>query len=111
MKKRALLIVGLALAIATAGLVYAHWTDTLQVNATVNTGTVNMMWQSFGTDDDGISGNDLSGTDNNGPAQLYDRWGAASSADPANMYRCTGGVLRLPGRQHHRYDKDVAKCR
>jgi hypothetical protein len=109
MKKRAILIVGLALAIATAGLVYAHWTDTLRVDATVNTGSVNMMFQSYGTDDDGIATNDLSGTDNNGAIQLFDAWGTASSADPANMYRCTGqNCAYLNGGA--RYDKDVAKC-
>jgi hypothetical protein len=117
MKKRALLIVGLALAIATAGLVYAHWTDTLKVDATVNTGTINMMWQAYGTDDDGLdntgfyAANAESATDNGG-GTLYDAWATASSNDPAEMWRCLSGTcgykLGLPGLD--RYDKDVAKC-
>jgi hypothetical protein len=104
MRKRAILIVGLALAIATAGVVYAHWTDTLRVDATVNTGDINMMWQAFYTDDDAASGNvDV-------PPGTYDRWGAASSDDPSNEWRCTGGVCGYLGGSLTRYDKDVAKC-
>ncbi len=104
MKAKGILIVGLALLIAAAGVAYAHWTDTLQVNASVATGNINMMWQSFYTDDDAASG------DVQVPPGTYDRWGAASSDDPSNEYRCTGGVCAYLGGSITRYDKDVAKC-
>ena len=44
MRKRAILIVGVALLIAAAGVVYAHWTETLYVDATVQSGTMTMAW-------------------------------------------------------------------
>ena len=44
MKKKALLIVGLALLIAAAGVAYAAWTSTLYVDARVETGFANMQW-------------------------------------------------------------------
>jgi len=116
MKKRALLIVGLALAIATAGVVYAHWTDSLQTNVNVNTGSINMGFTA-GTDDDGIVGNDRSLTDVGAtvPDALYDRWLTASTADPAGMYRVntgagTEGYIYPNPSINPRYDKDVAIC-
>jgi hypothetical protein len=112
MKKRAILIVGLALAIATAGLVYAHWTDTLTVQGNVNSGSINMGFTA-GTDDDGILGNDLEGADVGDVLLTYDRWGASSTADPAGMFRVnssTGFAGYVYPYGFHRYDKDVAIC-
>jgi predicted ribosomally synthesized peptide with SipW-like signal peptide len=109
MKKRAILIVGLALMVAAAGVVYAHWTDTLKVNATVNTGTVNVMWQFAGTDDDGldntgfvINGNAYSNSDNGmDPAEV---WRCHSTDNPVCGYKL-GPDLGLT-----RYDQNVASC-
>jgi hypothetical protein len=101
MRKRALLIVGLALLIAAAGVVYAHWTDTLNMNTAVHTGTVDMLWQAYGTDDDGLNNTGFFGavggdTDNGN--------------DPSNMIRCTGGSCLYLDGSITRYDKDVADC-
>jgi len=125
MRKRAILILGVALLIATAGVIYAHWQDTLKVDATVSTGDINVIWQSYGTDDDGKDNTGfvdsaaqtleaLSATDDGGPGVLaYDAWGTESSADPAEMWRCGFGTCgyKLNGEFGlDRYDKDVGKC-
>ncbi len=94
-----------ALALAATGIVYAHWTKTLDLHADINTGVVNMEWSPAGTDDDGIPGNDPSGLDIGDPpgpntpsGTLLDMHGIASSNDPAGR----GGF--------DRYDKDVGIC-
>jgi len=113
-KRKGLLLIGLVLMVAVGGVVYAHWQQTLKANATVSTGSINVMWQSYGTDDDGVVGNDLSANDNNSdvPPGTYDAWLGASSDDPAEMWRCTGTSCgyTLNGAGLTRYDKDVAKC-
>jgi predicted ribosomally synthesized peptide with SipW-like signal peptide len=100
-RSRAILLVLVAVALATAGVVYAHWTDTLQVNAQVSTGNVAMVnYQQGATDDDGVN-NSFEGVPET-PAQdgtNYDRWIGTSSNDPRTW---------LAGA---RYDKDVARCR
>jgi predicted ribosomally synthesized peptide with SipW-like signal peptide len=97
-RSRAILLVLIVVALATAGVVYAHWTDTLQVNAQVNTGSVGSRINAASTDDDGTQ-NGWEGAGDNGGGTEYDRWGLSSSNDPSN-YR---GVTR--------YTKDVARCR
>jgi predicted ribosomally synthesized peptide with SipW-like signal peptide len=42
--RKALLLVLVVVALAGAGVVYAHWTDTLELDAQVNTGSVQMGW-------------------------------------------------------------------
>jgi len=86
--------------LSAAGVVYAHWTDTLQVDAQVATGNVEMIITSAATDDDGVANAweiiketpDQEGTN-------YDAWPGTSSNDPATY---------MAGQ---RYDKDVARCR
>jgi hypothetical protein len=91
------LVVLLALLLATAGLVYAHWTATLEVNGQVNTGGVGVAWFDAWTNDDGVNN-----TDGERIEGIYDAWGEQSSKDPsASTIDPTGGS---------RYDKDVAAC-
>jgi hypothetical protein len=100
MRKRALLIVGLALLVATAGVVYAHWTDTLQVSATVYTGNVNVRWVNVFTDDDGapVIGEEPAIGE---PDGIYDHWLGTSSVDPSSA-----GFPAFATR----YNKDVGHC-
>ncbi|NIA24131.1 MAG: hypothetical protein GWP04_01030 [Gammaproteobacteria bacterium] len=91
------LVVLLTLLLATTGLVYAHWTATLDLNGNVNTGSVVMAWSQAWTNDDGVlNASDGEPTTN----EIFDAWGTASSADPSDH------VAPAPGR----YTKDVAKC-
>jgi predicted ribosomally synthesized peptide with SipW-like signal peptide len=94
MKKRAVLILGLALMIAAAGVVYAHWTDTLKVEATINTGDLAVLWTDVFTDDDGVGD---CGEEIGDPAI----WGGGIG-DPADFSTCDTPALR--------YDKNVASC-
>jgi predicted ribosomally synthesized peptide with SipW-like signal peptide len=98
--RRALLFVLAVVALAAAGVVYAHWTDTLKVDAQVNTGTAANTVTAANTDDDGTpNGWDFG---DNGGGTKYDAWGATSSDDPSSYTSSTSGS---------RYDKDVARCR
>jgi hypothetical protein len=106
MKKKALLIVGLALAIATAGLVYAHWTDTLQVNAQVTTGTYGVDWYNIFTDDDNgnVIGEELLPGGGALPTPLF----GAGSVDPSSAAVVgPNGVLVTSAT---RYDKAIGNC-
>lgn len=47
-RSKALLLVLVVLALATAGVVYAHWTATLKVDAQVRTGAVGLRWTGAG---------------------------------------------------------------
>jgi predicted ribosomally synthesized peptide with SipW-like signal peptide len=87
MKKRAILIVGLALAIAAAGVAYAAWTDTLNTNAQINTGNVAVSWAANPTTDD-----------------------PAGSNDPSNTIRCTGGNCAYETGAITRYSRNVGQC-
>jgi hypothetical protein len=136
MKKKAIILIVLALLLATVGVVYAHWTDTLEVDAVVETGDIDMAWVGAsgspefpngffpeaipgtyvpgpfpGTDDDGIVGNDYSGDDIGDVSALYDAHGTASSDDPARMFRSphVGNPTGYPGGMA-RHDKDVGIC-
>jgi hypothetical protein len=53
MKKKGLLVVLLALVLATAGVAYAAWQATLTMNANVNTGIADANFYNVFTDDDG----------------------------------------------------------
>jgi hypothetical protein len=108
MKKKALLVVGLALLMATAGVVYAHWTDTLRVEATVYTGNLNVRWVNVFTDDDG--GNNIG--EEPGPLLpgvqvepdgIFDFWQGTSSVDPSSAASPDGPFAT-------RYNKDVGHC-
>lgn len=118
MKSKGILLIVFTLVVAGAGIAYAHWTDTLTVDANASTGSIDVIWQEWGTDDDGLDNTGFydaansaadSLTDDGGGAP-YDAWGLESSSDPSNMIRCTGGVCNYLGGWITRYDKDVAKC-
>lgn len=95
MRKRGILIIGVALMIAAAGVVYAHWTETLYVNATVNTGEIQVHWKDVWTNDDG----DPDGME---VADVTCIWPSGCEiGDPAGR----GYAAAAP-----RYDKDVAEC-
>jgi hypothetical protein len=53
MRKKALLVVLLAIVLATAGVAYAAWTSTLYVDAVVKTGFANMQWSSLYAENNG----------------------------------------------------------
>ena len=67
-----ILFVALIVMIAAAGLVYAHWTTTLLVQANVNTGRVDVEWQNMFTNDDGVPN---PGDGELASNTLYDAWG------------------------------------
>jgi predicted ribosomally synthesized peptide with SipW-like signal peptide len=101
MRKRALLIVGVAMLIAAAGVVYAHWTDTLQVKAQVSTGTYGVDWYNIFTDDD--NGNVI-GEETGLPAPKF----GAGSVDPSSAATVNpdGSLVAAATR----YDKAVGNC-
>lgn len=103
MKKRlrspAVLLVAFAMVIATAGVVYAHWSSTSRIEANVNVGNMQIGWTAWGTNDDGDVNNDPSGYDN--PAWMGE-WNPPwneTSLDPADPFDLTD-----------RYDKNVGSC-
>lgn len=99
MRKRALLILGLALLIAAAGIAYAHWTDTLVTDADVYTGNINVRWVNVFTNDDG---GDTAGEEIGLTPPVWSSHTPASSADPSGPGWPTIAATR--------YDKDVASC-
>ena len=102
MKKRfrspAVLLVAFAMIVVTAGVVYAHWTSTSRIEANINTGSMEIGWEAWGTNDDGDPGNDPTGTDDPG---IIGEWnsGNGTSLDPS-WY----------GPPWDRYTKNVASC-
>jgi hypothetical protein len=92
----------LMITIAATGMGYGLWAQTLSVQEVVNTGDVNLEYTLAFTDDDGVvTAVGFDTNDNNATGtQVFDAWGAASSADPSAT-----GTDPKP-----RYDKDVAKC-
>jgi hypothetical protein len=96
---RALTLVLVVVVLAAAGVVYAHWVATLEVDAQIATGDVEMIITSAATDDDGVhDGWELTPDDGGPGGSAYDAWGTSSSRDPAKL------------RAESRYDKDVARC-
>lgn len=109
--RRSIALVAFVVAIAAAGLVYAHWWTSLNVDANVNTGSVGIQWEGIESNDDGWPGDwdpydtggcpghpgpdGEDGTDDDDEC-LFD-WYGDSSGDPAGY----GG---------EQYDKDVARC-
>jgi hypothetical protein len=87
MKKKGLLVVLLALVLATAGVAYAAWTATLTTTANVSTGTLMVGWADGAYTDD-----------------------PAGNNDPKNEIRCTGGVCQYLRGAIERYAKDVGVC-
>jgi predicted ribosomally synthesized peptide with SipW-like signal peptide len=98
-RSRAILLVLVVVALATAGVVYAHWTDTLQVNAQISTGNVEMIVGPANTDDDHVNNTwEIIRETAAQEGTNYDRWVGTSSNDPGTYLAGT------------RYDKDVAGC-
>lgn len=99
-KRKGILLIGAVFVLAAAGVVYAHWTETLTVNAEVSTGHMTLVATGGNTNDDGVN-NGWDGPTDNGSGTDYDRWGSTSSNDPSSFaYPATP-----------RYTKDVARCR
>jgi predicted ribosomally synthesized peptide with SipW-like signal peptide len=96
--KRALLIVGLAMLIAAAGVVYAHWTDTLEIDAQVATGNIDMHWDGIFTNDD-TGTTELAGHEDNAASPTF----GAGSRDPSGP--ADPGTNIAP-----RYEKAVGSC-
>jgi hypothetical protein len=105
-KKRALIILALAMLIAVAGVVYAHWQETLTVNATATLGGIPTHWKWVFTDDDGVAN-----INDGEPAasQLY-TYGAPTSNDPSSASGLMGTDPNWGLTPPTRYDKDVADC-
>jgi hypothetical protein len=96
-RKTAALLSVAALALAMTGILYAHWTDTLEADIIVGTGSIDPRWTLEGTSDDFESDS----FDNEPrPDPEYDRWGDASSGDQTLL---DGRVVDLL--------KDVGICR
>lgn len=97
------LVVMLALLLAVAGVVYAHWTANLNLDANVQTGSVQVQWNEAWTNDDGapnthphdagLNDSELIEPD----PGLYN--GTSTSRDPMER-----------GFNPLRWDKDVAEC-
>lgn len=85
-----------ALALAMTGILYAHWTDTLEAHGVVETGSIDPQWSEMGTSDDGIDD-----PWDNEPRldDLFDWWGPASSGDHSLL---NGQIVDLR--------KDVGRC-
>ena len=96
---KAMLVIVVVIALAGLGLVWTHWTDTLEVRGEVQTGTLDMVITSAATDDDGVV-NSFEIIKEPAPSTLYTYPGLSgpSSRDPAS-YRAAS-----------RHDKDVARC-
>jgi predicted ribosomally synthesized peptide with SipW-like signal peptide len=100
MKKKALLIVGLALLVATAGVVYANWTDTLEIDAQVATGDIDMHWDGIYTNDD--NGHDpFNGSEDE--ADVEPALFGQGSRDPS-------GPASVTDNHAPRYDKAIGSC-
>lgn len=86
------LVVMLALLLAVAGVVYTHWTTSLDIDGQVQTGNVSVQWNEAWTNDDGVDNDDGEPVEG-----VYD--GTGTSTDPMeNAYNPA------------RYDKDVGEC-
>jgi hypothetical protein len=101
MKRKGILTIAVALLVATAGLAYAHWTDTLEVDAQVTAGTININWFNIFTDDDN---GDVIGEETGLAAPLF----GAGSVDPSSAATVDAdGGLVTPAT---RYDKAIGNC-
>lgn len=92
-----ILFVVFAVMLAMAGLIWAHWSTSISVDAQVNTGSVGIHWSDVWTNDDGVVDGWDGGDD--GSDGEYSAWGGQSSPDPAGFWEDQG-----------RYPKDVAGC-
>jgi hypothetical protein len=93
-------LVLVVMALATTGVVYAHWTETLTVDAQIATGTMGWRITSAATDDDHANNSwEIVRETAAQEGTEYDRWPGTSSNDPGSF---SAGS---------RYTKDVARCR
>jgi len=60
MKKAIGMFAALILALGMSGLAYAHWSETLTISGTVNTGNVDVAWSECYSGDNEIEGKDVS---------------------------------------------------
>jgi hypothetical protein len=97
----AFLAIGLTLGFAVTGMGFGLWIQQFSVQETLESGNVDLFFSSAFTDDDGtVDDVLLDSLDNASSTEVFDAWGASSSADPA----ATGPDPKV------RYDKDVARC-
>ena len=97
------------LSLAMTGILYAHWTSTLEVNGNVNTGSIGIAWTAVGTNDDGVEGlGDGDGPRCDDPDPLArPEWCGPfgdGTADPATFDSFGDGI------PSDFYTKDVARC-
>lgn len=97
MRKRAIIIIAVVLLLATAGVVYGHWVDTLNATINVGTGSVDINWKYLATNDDGA--NDSYNTDEPGAPTVVFSADGTTSDDPGAF-----------GANPTRYGKDIADC-
>jgi hypothetical protein len=97
MKKSLVIGLVLVVALATVGIAYAAWTSTLNVNGTVNTGTMNAIWDDcFTNDDNGVAHAGLDDGDSGGitgsldPSQAFN--GSTVSRYDTGVGSCTSGI-------------------
>ena len=105
-KRNGALLVGVAFALVTAGSVYAHWVESIAVNADVGMGSADIAITTANTDDDGTN-NGWDGAGDDGGGTTYDHWGGTSSNDPT----CYRAPNSQGGYATPRLTSDVAQCR
>jgi hypothetical protein len=118
MKKRFLstgiLFMVLVALLAAIGIGYAHWTKTLNIDGTVNTGTVDAIFvAAFTDDDDAVDNPDKDSQDTDGCVDLglVDDAGTYNQQKdgPDNGYTsCDPAASGRDEKEH--YEKDVARC-
>jgi hypothetical protein len=104
MKRKGILLIVFTMLVATAGVVYAHWTSTLDVGADVHTGGIQAMWIDAFTDDDGVP-NDPYDSGDYGGGTLFSYWPEMAGPDAPESSDDPGAPMA-----GYRYDKDVGGC-
>jgi hypothetical protein len=104
-----------ALALAMTGILYAHWTDVLEVRAEVNTGEVAVEWIADYTNDDGVEdevapGTFLTPVGDNGSNGVYSYWGFGEPGDDSVDGASSSPDPNGPEFGFPRTDKDVGRC-
>jgi hypothetical protein len=104
MKKKGLLVVLLALVLATAGVAYAYWESSLTMTAEVRTGNAAVNWYSVATNDD-------NGHENDGALAGHEHEADADNPAIGLGSRDPSGPANVPGDNHApRVDAGVGTC-
>ncbi len=92
-----------ALALAMTGILYAHWTDTLEAHGVVETGSIDPQWTLEGTSDDGVLNYDGDSEPRLSPdLDLWDDDPPEPQTSSGDQTLINGDLLNL--------SKDVARC-